>query len=99
MVPCPLKVRPLTLGGARGQTRDVIVHQEGVDNERWRRTQQRPSHDLTPVEDVALDQRGYDTDRQYQLVGRGREGERIEELRPRHREAEDGGGDDAGERE
>jgi hypothetical protein len=79
-------------------SRDVIVHEEGVDDERRRGAEQRAGHDLAPVEDVALDQRGDDADRQHQLGGRGREGQRIEELRPRHGEAEDRRGDDAGQR-
>src|SRR5215831_10619396 len=85
-------------GRAGGETGDVVVHQEGVDDQRRRGAKQRAGHDLSPVEDVALDQGGDDADRQHQLIGRGGEGERIEELRPRHREAEDGGGDDAGQR-
>src|SRR5262245_17400990 len=72
----------LSLGGAGGQAGDVVVHQEGVDQQRRGGAEQRPGHDLTPVEHVALDQAGDDADRQHQLVGRGGEGERIEELRP-----------------
>ena len=60
--------------------------------------EQRAGHDLAPVEHVALDQRGDDADRQHQLVRRGGEGERIEELRPGHREGEDGRRDQARQR-
>ena len=69
-------------GRAGGQAGDVVVHQEGVDDERRRGAEQRAGHDLPPVEHVALDQRRDDADRQHQLIGRCREGQRIEELRP-----------------
>src|SRR5262249_18668030 len=83
----------LPLGGAGGEAGDVVGQQERIDDQWRRRAEQRAGHDLPPVEDVALDQRGDDADRQHQLVGRGGEGERIEELRPRHREGKDGRGD------
>ena len=89
---------PSALGRAGGQAGDVVVHQEGVDDQRRRGAQQRAGHDLPPVEHVALDQRRDDADRQHQLVGRGGERERIEELRPGHGEGEDRRGDDAGQR-
>src|SRR2546421_2866978 len=83
------------LGCARRQTGDVIVHEESVDHERRQRAEQRAGHDLRPGEDVAADQRGDDADRQHQLIDRGREGERVEELRPRHGEREDRRRDDS----
>src|SRR5712692_5186537 len=64
-----------SFGGAGGQAGDVVVHQEGVDDERRRGAEQRPGHDLRPGEDVAADQRGDDAHRQHQLVDRGGEGE------------------------
>src|SRR5882672_947647 len=88
---------PSTLRRAGRETGDVIVHQERVDDERRRGAEQRAGHDLAPVEHVALDQRGDDADRKHQLIGRGREHERIKELRPGHREGEDGRGDQAGQ--
>src|SRR5262249_1668835 len=78
-----------TLCRAGGQSGNVVVHQEGVDDQRRRRAEQRAGHDLPPVVDIAPDQRRDDADRQHELVRRCREGERIEELRPRHREGED----------
>src|SRR2546430_4192315 len=42
-----------TLRRAGGEAGNVIVHQEGVDDQRRRGTEQRAGHDLTPVEDVA----------------------------------------------
>src|SRR3954469_2259243 len=86
-----------TLCRAGGQAGNVIVHQERVDDQRRCGAEQGAGHDLAPVEDVALDQRGDDADRQHQLIGRGREHQRVKELRPRHREGEDGRGNDAGE--
>src|SRR3954447_14149542 len=71
-----------TLCRTGGQAGNVIIHQEGVDDERWRRAEQGAGHDLPPGEHVALDQRGDDADRQHKLVGRCREHQRIEELRP-----------------
>src|SRR5262249_42767218 len=65
----------LPLGGAGSQPGDVIVHEKRVDDQRRGGAKQRPGHDLPPVEDIALDQRGDDPDRQHQLVGRGGEGE------------------------
>src|ERR1700694_4783685 len=82
-----------TLCRAGGQAVNVVVHQKRVDDQRRRGAKQRPGHDLPPVEYVALDQGGDDADRQHQLIGRGREHQRIEKLRPRHRERENGGGD------
>src|SRR5215218_3303919 len=49
-----------TLCRTGGQAGNVIVHQEGVDDQRRRRAEQRARHDLSPVEDVAPDQRGDD---------------------------------------
>src|SRR3546814_8319280 len=45
------------LGGAGGQAGDVVVHGEGVDDERRRRRDQGPGHDLPPVVDVRSDAR------------------------------------------
>src|SRR5262249_27094023 len=85
----------LVLGGAGGERGDVVGHEEGVDDQRRGGAEQRPGHDLTPVEHVALDQRRDDAGRQHQLVGRGGEGEGIKKLRPGHGEGENGRGDEA----
>src|SRR4051795_8947235 len=87
-----------TLCRAGGQAGNVVVHQERVDDQRRGGAEQGAGHDLSPVEHVALDQAGDDADRQHQLIGRGREHQRIEELRPRDREGEDGRRDEAGQR-
>src|SRR3954464_1014910 len=87
-----------TLCRTGGQAGNVVVHQEGVDDQRWRSAEQGAGHDLSPVEHIALDQGGDDADRQHQLIGRCRENQRIEKLRPRDREREDGRSDQAGQR-
>src|SRR5437016_4832053 len=93
--PAPL---PLALGSAGGQPGNVVVHEERVDDERGGGAEESPGHDLTPVEHIALDQRGDDADRQHQLLRRCGEGERVKKLRPRHSEGEDGRRDEAGQR-
>src|SRR6202008_2107670 len=45
-----------SLGRAGGQPRDVVVHQEGVDDERRRGGDQRAGHQHAPLVDVAADQ-------------------------------------------
>src|SRR5215475_14719878 len=59
-----------TLRCPGGEAGDVVVHQEGVDDERRRGAQQRAGHDLPPVEHVALDEGRDDPHRQHQLIGR-----------------------------
>src|SRR6478752_3292865 len=86
-----------TLCRTGGQAGNVIVHQEGVDDQRRGGAEQGAGHDLSPVEHVALDQAGDDADRQHQLVGRRCEHQRIEELCPGDRESEDGCGDNPGQ--
>src|SRR5262245_34678705 len=50
---CAMAVpRRLPLGRAGGEPGDVVVHQEGVDDQRRRGAEQRPGHDLPPVEHV-----------------------------------------------
>src|SRR6185312_4914554 len=57
-----------TLCGTGGQAGNVVVHQEGVDDQRRRGAEQGAGHDLSPVEHIALDQSRDDADRQHQLV-------------------------------
>ncbi|GCC45215.1 hypothetical protein chiPu_0029439, partial [Chiloscyllium punctatum] len=84
-----------TLRRTGGQAGNVVVHQESVDDQRRRGAEQGAGHDLSPVEDVAFDQGGDDADRQYELIRRGREHQRIEELGPGNREGKDRGRDQA----
>src|SRR5919106_1603280 len=74
------------LGGPRGQSGDVVVHQEGIEDHRRSRGEQRPGHQPAPVIDVAADQRGDRAHGQDQLVLAVQERERIEELRPGDRD-------------
>src|SRR4051794_33706273 len=53
---------------ARGESGDVVVHEEGVDQERRQRAEERRGHDAAPPEDVALDERADDSRRQHELV-------------------------------
>ena len=85
-------------GGAGGQAGDVVVHQEGVDDERRRGGDQRAGHQHAPLVDVAADQAGHGADGEHLLVRRIEERHRIDEGRPRHGEGEDRRGDDAGQR-
>src|SRR6266567_9178380 len=88
-----------TLRRAGGEAGNVIVHQEGIDEERRRSAEQRAGHNLPPVEHIAPDQRRDDADRKHELIRRGQECKRIEELRPADREGEDGRGDQSGQRD
>src|SRR5438874_10092048 len=63
-----------TFGGARREAGDVVVHQEGIDQQRRHRAEQARAHDLSPGVHVALDQRRNDAGRQHHLVGRRGEG-------------------------
>src|SRR6516162_1944239 len=94
-----MELQPLlsTLCRAGGQAGNVVVHQEGIDDQRRRGAEQRTGHDLTPVEDVALDQGGGDPDREHELVHGCREHQRIEKLCPGNGEGEDGRGDQPGQ--
>src|SRR5579885_1043583 len=88
----------LSLCCARREAGDVVVHEECVDDEGRGRADQRAGHDLPPIVDIALDERRDDADRQYELIRRCREGERVEEIRPGHGEGENRRGDDSGQR-
>src|SRR5438874_6362891 len=79
----------LPLGGARSKPGDVIIHEERIKDERRGGAEQHARHDLSPVENIALDQGGNDSDRQNELVGRRRESKWIKKLRPRDGERED----------
>src|SRR5947209_6319463 len=70
------------LRGAGGQAGDVIVHQEGVDDHRWRGGHDAAGHDLAPLEHVAADQVTDDADRQHHLIAGVEIGHRVEELAP-----------------
>src|SRR5215472_9673452 len=87
----------LALGGAGGETGDVIVHQKSVDHERRRRGEERASHQHSPFIHVGADQARYGANGEDLLVRRVEERHRIHECRPGHRESENHGGDDPGQ--
>src|SRR5262249_2105085 len=66
------------LRGAGGQAGDVVVHQEGVDDQRRRRRQQGPRHQHAPLVDVGADQARHRADREHLLVGAVEEGHWID---------------------
>src|SRR2546425_929958 len=79
-----------------GQARDVVLHEERVDEGDGDRAEQRARHQLAPEVDVAADELGDDADGHRFLLGRREEDERVDELVPRQREREDASGQDAG---
>src|SRR6185437_11275727 len=59
----------LPFGRAGGQAGNVIVHEEGINDERRRGRDQRAGHQHAPLVDVRPDQAGHSADREYLLVG------------------------------
>ena len=85
------------LDRARGETGDVVVEEEDVDDHDRDAREQRPRHERAPEVDVAADQVRGDA-HHGGLVRRLRdEGERVGELVPAEREAEEHGADDPGD--
>src|SRR5207249_6327556 len=84
----------LALDGAGGETRDVVLHEEGIDEGDGNRAQQRPGHQLTPVEGVPSDQLAHDADRHGSHARTVEKEQRVEELVLRQREGEDAGGNE-----
>src|SRR6202046_3073858 len=56
------------LGGTGGQAGHVVVHQEGVDQDRRQRGEHVGGHDLAPLEHVAADQVTNDADGPHHLA-------------------------------
>src|SRR2546428_6094339 len=79
----------LALDGAGGETRDVVLHEERVDEGHGNGAQKRPRHQLAPVEGVPADQLAHDADRHgaHARFAGGEEG--GEELVMRQRESEE----------
>src|SRR5271154_3441579 len=78
------QTRLSAFGGARGQARDVIVHQERVDHQRRRGGDQRAGHQHAPLVDVAANEARHRADGENLLIGGIKERHRIDEGRPRH---------------
>src|SRR5215813_6018798 len=51
------------LDGARREARDVVLHEERIDESDRNGAEQCPGHQLAPVERVAADQLAHDPDR------------------------------------
>src|SRR5262249_55232352 len=77
-----------------GQAGDIMFDEERINNRDRNRAEQRPRHQLTPVEYVAANELGGHADRHRFLLGRGEEDQRVNELVPRKREREDPGRED-----
>src|SRR5690242_14115962 len=92
---CTWAMAGLSLGRAGGEAGNVVVHEEGVDDEGWRGGEERRRHDHAPLIDVGLDQRGDRPRGQHLLVGAEDEGHGIDEGRPAYGEGEDRRGDQA----
>src|SRR5215813_13953385 len=71
--------------------RDVVLDEEGVEDDQRQRADQRPRHQRAPPVDVAVDELVDDRDRDRLVLGRGNEGERVDEFVPAQGEAEDEG--------
>src|SRR5688572_10833236 len=79
--------------------RNVVFDEEGVEDHQRQRADQRSCHEGAPAVLVAVGERGDDGHRHRLLAGGVDEGERVDELVPAQRHAEDGGRDQAGHRE
>src|SRR5207302_10597778 len=88
--------RRSALDGAGGETRDVVFHEERIDEGDGNRAQQRPGHQLAPVEGVPPDQLAHDSYRHGSHARTAEKEQRVEELVLRQREGEDAGGNEAG---
>ena len=84
---------------APGHRRDVVLDEERVEDHQRQRADQRAGHQRAPAVDVAVDELVDDRDRHRLVLRRGDEGERVDELVPAQREAEDEGRDQPRHRE
>src|SRR5580700_11978608 len=89
----------LSLYRAGGQAGDVVLDKEGIDQRHRDRAQQRPGHQLAPVEHVASDQFGDDADRHGAYRALGQEDQGVQKLVLRQREGEDARRDEPGRTE
>src|SRR5215207_8288741 len=82
-----------------GHGGDVMLDEEGVENDQRQRADQGAGHQRAPAVDVAVGELVDDGDRHRLVLGRGDEGERVDELVPAQREAEDERRNQAGDRQ
>src|SRR2546428_321828 len=73
------------LDGAGGETRDVVLHEERVDEGDRNAAEQRCRHELAPVEGVPADQLAHDAYRHGSHIRTAEEEQRVEELVLRQR--------------
>src|SRR5215510_10087605 len=85
----------LSLDGA-GESRDVILDEERVDDGHGDGAEQGARHELSPEVDVAADQLGDHAHGHRFLLRRGEEDQGVDELVPGQGEGEDPRGEDAG---
>ena len=43
--------------------RDVVLNEEGIEDDEWQRADQRASHQRAPAVDITVNQRGHNRDR------------------------------------
>src|ERR1700741_2786980 len=70
------------LGGACGEPGDIVIHQEGVNDERRRRGTERARHQHSPFVNVAADQARHRAHGEDLLVCRIQKRHRIDKSRP-----------------
>src|SRR5712692_1539519 len=75
----------LALDGAGRETGDVVLHEERIDEGDGNGAQQRPGHQLAPVEGIATDQLAHDADRHGAHARFAEKEEGVEELVLRQR--------------
>src|SRR5215470_10961042 len=80
-------VRLLLHGSGHG--RHIMLDEEGVKDHKRQRARQRARHQRAPAIDVTVDELVDDGDRHRLVLGRLQEGQRVDELVPAQREAED----------
>src|SRR5690606_10819254 len=80
----------LFLHGARHR-RDVVLDEEGIEDDNRQRADQGAGHQRAPFVDVGADELGKHADRHGLVLRRLDEGQRVDELVPGQRESEDAG--------
>src|SRR5262249_16718376 len=69
--------------------RDVVLDEKGIEDDERKRAYERTCHQRAPAVDVAVDELVDDGNRHGLVRRRGDKGQRIDELVPAQREAED----------
>src|SRR3990170_2312728 len=95
----PGRVGDSGLGASGCQPRNVVIHQECVEQDRGEAREERPGHQPAPVVHVAFDQRRHGADRQQLFLVREDERHRVEKSGPGDRKGEHRGGDETRHRD